>query len=54
MTCVVWMTEFRTTTIKFLNLIIRDAKNNGRAALNEKAPIDQHNDEDNVNASKKV
>ena len=34
--------------------MIRDAKNNGRAALNEKTPSDHHYDEDNVNASKKV
>ena len=32
----------------------RDAKNNGRAALNEKAPTDHQNDEDNVNVSTKV
>ena len=41
-------------TIKSLNLIIRDATNNGKAALNEKAPTDQHNDEDYVNESTKV
>ena len=30
------------------------ALNNGRAALNEKAPSDHHNGKDNVNASTKV
>ena len=48
MTCAVW------TIIKSLNLIIRNVKNNGRAAPNKKARNDQHNDKDNVNVSTKV
>ena len=47
MLCAVW------TTIKFLNLIIHDAKNNGRVALNKNVPSDNHDDEDNVNATHK-
>ena len=43
-----------STTVKSLNLIIHDAKNNDIAALIEKAPSDHHNNEDNVIGSTKV
>ena len=33
---------------------MRDAKNNGRAVLNEKPLDEYHNDEDNMNVSIKV
>ena len=37
-----------------IKLLIRDGKNNGRAAFNEKASNNHHNDEDNVNVSTKL
>ena len=36
-------------TMKSLNLIIRNAKNNNRVALNEKGISDHQNDEDDMN-----
>ena len=47
----VWATKFLNDIS--MNIIIRDAKNNGRAPLNEKARSDHLNDEDNVNVSTK-